>query len=417
LVEDLGRPGMPDLISVGDDRVFDFAGVREALAVELGERALVKLGAEAKSLRADYGYSASTWTSVLDTSLTPVVAVDSNAVALAPRGTQLACWAALRVRPWDPITLELGARYDRVTHTGDEDIAPRALAAVELGAATTLRASWGQYYQSQGIQELAVGDGDVNFFPAERAEQIALGLERRFGDDVTGRLEAYYRTIADQRPRYLNLEQELEIFPEAEGDRSRIDPARGLARGLEMVIERREGGRWAWSASYVLSVAEDEVPALLETACAPGQVCSDRLWVPRRFDQRHAVALHASYTPGPRWNVSMGWRYHSGWPATPWSYSVQQLESGRAFWIREFGPLRSMRLPAYHRLDLRVTHDFRVRGNPLHAFVDFFNLYGRTNLASYDFGGTFVDGRVIMERRNGQTLLPFLPTFGLRYEF
>ncbi|MEJ2219015.1 MAG: carboxypeptidase regulatory-like domain-containing protein, partial [Gemmatimonadota bacterium] len=47
LVEDLGRPGMPDLISVGDDRVFDFAGVREALAVELGERALVKLGDEA----------------------------------------------------------------------------------------------------------------------------------------------------------------------------------------------------------------------------------------------------------------------------------------------------------------------------------------------------------------------------------
>ncbi|MEJ2185944.1 MAG: TonB-dependent receptor [Gemmatimonadota bacterium] len=417
LVEDLGRPGMPDLISAADDRTFTFAGVRDALSIQLGRRAMVKLGAEARSLRAAYAYSASTWTEMLDPDLNPVVSVDSTAVALDPRGTQLAGWAALRVRPWNPITLELGARYDRVTHTGDEDVSPRVLASLELDAVTTLRGSWGRYYQSQGIQELAVGDGEIDFFPAERAEQIALGLERSFGSHITARAEAYYRTIADQRPRYLNLEQELEIFPEAEGDRLRIDPARGRARGLELVVERKEGGRWAWSASYVLAIAEDEVPDLFGADCQGGRPCSDRLWVPRRFDQRHAVALHASYTPAPRWNVSVGWRYHSGWPATSWRYRVEQLDSGRAFWIREFGPMRQLRLPAYHRLDLRVTRDFRVRGNSLHAYVDFFNFYDRTNLASYEFGGTFVGGRMIMERRNGQTLLPFLPTFGLRYEF
>jgi hypothetical protein len=51
------------------------------------------------------------------------------------------------------------------------------------------------------------------------------------------------------------------------------------------------------------------------------------------------------------------------------------------------------------------------------VFVDLFNLYDRTNLGAYEFGGTFINGNVLMERRNGQTLLPFLPTFGVRYEF
>jgi hypothetical protein len=115
--------------------------------------------------------------------------------------------------------------------------------------------------------------------------------------------------------------------------------------------------------------------------------------------------------------LSVGWRYHSGWPATGWTYRIEQLESGRGFWVREFGPVRSLRLPAYHRLDVRATREFRLRNNPLTVFVDLFNLYDRTNLAGYEFGGTYIDGTVLMDRRDGQTLLPFLPTFGVRYEF
>jgi hypothetical protein len=417
LVENFGRAGMPERIDALDDRTFSFVGVREEASVVLGERAMVKLGVEARRQRAGYTYAAGAWNAVLNEDLEPVIEVDSTRVELERDGTRTAAWAAVRARPWDRLTVELGARYDRVTHSGDDDIAPRVLAALDLDPVTTLRASWGRYFQSHGIHELEVGDGEVDFHPSEQARQIAVGLERRFPFGITARAEVYSRTIDDQRPHSVNLEQELEIFPEAEGDRLRIDPRRGRARGLELIVERKDVGRWAWSLSYVLSSAEDEVPDLYEADCEEGQGCSARLWVPRRFDQRHALALHAAYTPAPRWTVSLGWRYHSGWPATEWSYEVEVLETGRVFWTRQFGPVRELRLPAYHRLDMRVNREFRVRGNPLTAFVDFFNLYDRTNLAGYEFGGTFVDGRVIMERRNGQTLLPFLPTFGLRYEF
>lgn len=416
-IEDLGRAGMADRIFARDDREFSFVGLRHDLGFELTDRAMLKTGAELKSLRSRYAYMSSSESSVLVDGQLPRVRVDSVEVGLAPEGHQFGTYLAARVRPVDRLTAEAGVRYDHVSYTGDADVSPRVLASLELDPATTLRASWGRYYQSQGIHELEVGDGETDFYPAERADQIAVGLERRFPSGIDARIELYDRSIGDQRPRFVNLEQELQIFPEAEGDRSRLDPRRGRARGVELLAERRTGARWAWSASYVLAVAEDEIPALVGQACAQGQACADGAWIPRRYDQRHSIGVNVEYRPDPSWDLSLGWRYHSGWPATSWTYDATVLDDGHVFWERTFGPLRAERLPAYHRMDMRVTRALTLRGNPLQVYLDVFNLYDRTNLASYGYEGWFANGRMIMTRVDGQTLLPRLPTIGFRYVF
>ena len=418
VVEDAGRTDMPDRILARDDRDFSFVGLRHDLGIELTDRAMLKLGGEVKGLRGDYDYVNATWTAFLSEDLRPQVGMDSVGVDLQEDGYQVGAYLAARFRPIDALTTEVGARWDKVSYTGDNDISPRVLASWEVGPNTSLRGSWGRYYQSHGIHELDVGDGETDFFPAERADQVALGLDHRFFGDMAARIELYDRRISNQRPRFINLEQELEIFPEAEGDRLRIDPERGRARGMELLVQRRQGDRWAWSASYVLSVAEDEIPALADQECGYQQACSPSVWVPRRYDQRHAVGLHAAYRPDPRWNLSMGWRYHSGWPAPSWSYDATLVDDGnRVFWRRTFGPVRGERLPAYHRLDMRVTRDFVVHGNSLQVYLDVFNLYNQTNLASYAYDGWFTEGRVIVNQVDGQTLLPRLPTIGFRYEF
>jgi outer membrane receptor protein involved in Fe transport len=416
-VEDWGRPDMADRIFVMDDREFSFLGLRHDLGLELTDRAMLKLGGEIRGLSADYAYASNASTKTLSEAQRVGERVDSVGVDLDPDGHQIGAYAAVRVRPIDRFTAEVGARYDGLSHTDDADFSPRVLAALEVGPRTTLRASWGRYHQSHGVHELEVGDGETSFFPSERADQVAFGLAHRFAGNVDLRVELYNRSIADQRPRFINLEQELLIFPEAEGDRLRVDPQRGRARGVELLLERRQGTRWAWSASYVLALAEDEIPELAGTTCAYQVACADGAWVPRRYDQRHAIGLHVAYQPNAQWNLSAGWRYHSGWPATDWAYDARALEDGSVFWRRTFGPVRGNRLPAYHRLDMRVTRELMVRGNPLHMYFDVFNLYNRTNLGSYQYSGTFTNGQVFMERLNGQTLLPLLPTIGFRYEF
>jgi outer membrane receptor protein involved in Fe transport len=417
LVVDHGRPGMPDSILADDDRNFTFAGLRHDLGLELSERVMLKAGFDARRLHADYSYFALTSTQFLNEQGIPDIRDDRTDITLDNHGTQVGAWLAARARPADRFTAEAGVRYDKVTHTGDENVAPRLLASLELGPRTTLRGSWGRYWQSHGIQQLEVGDGESEYYPAERSDQLALGIEHRLHRGIDVRLELYDRRIADERPRYINLEQDLRIFPEVEGDRVRVDPIRGRARGIELGVERREGGRWAWSVNYGLALAEDEIPAAGGQPCPADDTCAGRIWLPRHYDQRHTIDLQAAYRPGRAWNLSLAWKYHSGWPATAWEYDAVAQPDGRAFWSRSFGPVRGIRLPAYHRLDLRVTREFTVRGKSLNVFLDLFNLYNRTNIASWRYDFYTVNGVPGTRRHDGETLLPRLPMFGLRYEF
>jgi hypothetical protein len=417
LVVDYGRPDMPDSILVDDNRDFTFAGLRHDLGIELSGRVMLKAGFDARRLHAGYSYFALTATQFLDEQGVPDIRDNRVDEALDERGTQLGTWLAVRTRPAHGLTAEAGVRYDRVTHTGDDNVAPRLLASLELGPRTTLRGSWGRYWQSQGIQQLEVGDGETTYYPAERSDQLALGIEHRLGRGIDLRLEAYDRRIADERPRFINLEQDLRIFPELEGDRVRVDPIRGRARGIELGVERREGGRWAWSANYSLALAEDEIPAAGGQPCPADETCTGRIWLPRHYDQRHTIDFQAAYRPGRAWNLSIAWKYHSGWPATEWTYNAVPQPDGRLFWSRSFGPVRGIRLPAYTRLDLRVTRELTVRGNPLSVFLDVFNLYDHTNIASWRYDPVVVGGVPGTRRHDGLTLLPRLPTLGLRYEF
>lgn len=392
----------PFRISVSDRRDLTFAGLRTDLSFQLHERAVVNVGGSATESTSKYDYLHQTWSSFVTEENTRGVRVDTLDLAPEPDGRELSGYLALRTRPAAGLTAEVGIRYDEISHTRDRDLAPRFLAGYEISPRTNVRASLGRYSQSQGLHELKVGDGQTRYHPSERANQVALGLDHRFPGGVGMRVEAYWRTVSRPRPRFINAEQQLQIFPEAAGDRIRIDPTRGRAGGVELMVERKSGTRWAWAASYVLALAEDRV---------------EGSWVPRRFDQRHTVAMETAFQPDPRWNLSMGWRFHSGRPATSWSWDVVSLDDGWNIWTQDFGPLRALRLPAYHRLDLRLTRRISLRKGTLQAYLDVINVYNRTNLGSWDYSGTYEGGRLTVQRLNGQELLPFLTTFGLKFEF
>jgi outer membrane receptor protein involved in Fe transport len=392
----------PNFLFLEDRRDFRFGGVKQDVRVDLGERLLLKLGAEAKRLEADYDYFSETRQIMVCPSGLVGNASDTVDFDLDPSGSEVAGYLAARVRPVDPLTAEIGMRYDRVSHTDDSDVSPRLLTAFQLDDATTLRASWGRYYQSQGVHELEVGDGEEQFFSSDRAVQLALGVEHRFLSDLSLRLEVYRRSIDDQRPRFVNTDREIAPFPEAAGDRIRIDPGEGLARGIELLASFDRGGAWDWSASYVLSEAKDRI---------------DGVWVPRTLDQRHALGLTAAYRRSGAWQFSGTFQYHTGWPATESSFVVDALPGITIVRARRIGDLNELRLPAYHRLDFRVSRNFNIGGGLLQAYLDVFNLYNRTNLRGYAFSPRVAGGRFSVLRTPGEEMLPILPSIGLRWEF
>jgi hypothetical protein len=228
-----------------------------------------------------------------------------------------------------------------------------------------------------------------------------LSLETPLGRGLGLRLEAYERLMTHVRPRWENLDNAYDLFPEAQDDRVRLAPTRGRARGVELLLAARANPRLTWNVSYALSRAEE----LLAGA-----------WVPRARDQRHAFYADATYAPSARWQFSTAWQYHTGTPTTDVLYSLSTLTNNRRVLVSANGPIYGLRLPGYHRLDARVTRRVTLRRGELRLFLDVFNAYNRVNLLGYDHNVSVV-GTVVTDVKKPREQLPLLPSIGVSWEF
>lgn len=323
------------------------------------------------------------------------------------RGDHLGLWSSARLTPLDPLTLEIGLRFDRHTLTDDSLLSPRVSAAWRLADTSVLRASWGHFHQSHRANELQIEDGETRFFRAERSEHWVLGFEHQFGGTTgTGgglrafRIEAYQRRIRDPRPRFENLLEPINRFPEAELDRIRIEPESSLARGIEIAIRGAAGRRIDWWMNYAYATVRDRIGG--------GDVR-------RRIDQPHTLNADVNVALGRHWNLNLAARVRSGWLTTPVMLEIDGAEEGGEVSLRTtLGPLNSQRLPTYHRLDLRASRRWQRRNGTLTFFVDIQNVYDRQNLAGFDLA---LDTDEMILEIDPEEWTGILPSVGLRWSF
>lgn len=407
-VNGAGGVDAEEVLDVQDEIGYDFIEVKQDWRYQAWDRAMLKTGYDLKQGQADYDYFRWRRTEVpntTDPSAPPwALRWDILSVATSRSGTELGAYLAVRAQPLRRLTFEVGGRYDRQSQTGEGSLAPRVNAALEVVNGTTLRGAWGYYFQSQGLQELWTADGDTTFYPSQRAEHRVLGLEHRLPNGTTLRVEAYQRNTAHPLPEYRNLIPRVEgLYEEDPDDRRFVAPDRAEARGIELMARSPMKGRLAWSASYALSVAEERLAGA---------------WVPRPFDQRHALQLQAAYRPNPDWSLSADWVYHSPWPYTPEAFTVEHVVTGASYVSGHFESMNGARLPPYHRMDIRASRRFLLGRGELSLYVDFFNVYNRKNAQAMEYyprldvsqGGVIVDREI-------QDQLGILPTFGLRWVF
>ncbi len=385
--------------SLRDHRSLAQVSLRNDWACALGDRAILRSGLEAVSGQADYTYDFSHRFNTVSAGR-QIVLTDIRTASARPEGDALGAFAAARLQPVGSLVVEPGVRFDRHTATRDRDVSPRLNVALPAGRAV-LRAAWGLYYQSQGLQDLAVNSGDTRFYRSEQAEHRVLSVEAPLVYGLGLRLEAYERLITHVRPRWENLDNAYDLFPEAQDDRVLLAPSRGRARGVELLLTARTNPRLTWNASYALARAEELLAGR---------------WVPRSRDQRHTFYADATYTPNPRWQFSAAWQYHSGTPTTDVVYSLSPLTNGRRVLVSANGPVYGLRLPGYHRLDARVTRHVALRRGDLRLFLDVFNAYDRDNLIGYDHN-VVVAGTVITDTRKPRNQLPLLPSIGVSWGF
>jgi outer membrane receptor protein involved in Fe transport len=348
-----------EAIGVDDQRTVDFFGLKHDMTWQAAESHLVRTGFQIRPLDADYRYA-------IGPAGDPAATTSTR---LDPSGTSYGLYAAWRAALSDHVATELGVRWDRQTYVDDDQISPRLNALWRAGERTELRIGVGRFFQSQRIHELRVEDGETEFLPAELSRRIELTAQHRTLSGLRLRLDAYYGDVSRVQPRWENLFNPVELFPETEDDRVLVAPDHVRLRGVEMLLRGDPGRPFYWWASYAWSKAEDVVDGEGE---------------PRSWDQTHALKVLAAWRRADRWSLSLSGTVRSGWPTTPVSAVLTTLPGGATEITPILGPRNSDRFPAYARLDAKVSRSFPLSSGRLRVDLEVANLTDRENVCCVD---------------------------------
>ena len=282
------------------------------------------------------------------------------------------------------LSVVFGLRFDYFNRTDELSIQPRGSLLVELPNNSELQFAYGVYNQAPIPALLSPTIGNPALKPS-RASHYILELERKLSQETEIKMSAYYKDLTglatvDEEAAYLNQ-------------------GVGYAQGTEIFLKHQRGNRFFGWISYAYALSKRR----------------DRIGEPYRFysfDQTHVATLAASYNLTPTWELGAKWQYRTGNPYTPVEDAKIQFDprNGRPIYIPIYAETNSDRLPAYHRLDLRISKIFQFSGWKLGAFLELLNTYNRKNLLDYRYSDDY-------KTRDDINQLPILPYFGITAEF
>ena len=244
--------------------------------------------------------------------------------------------------------------------------------------------------------------------PPARADQVSLQLDWRPHPDWQFVAAGYRKDFG-----------QLVTFAESGSItdwRNQLSRGQGRAFGSELTLRRRRGRLRGW-VSYALARSDRRFD---------GRVNLGRPF-PFRFDRRHSVNAVGVLQLGPRWTLSLTWRYGSGAAYSLSRQSILIADPGAPdpeappTEVALFSERNGFRLPPNHRLDLNFHAEIR-RGERLTHAVDLglYNVYNRHNPIYYDVRSHFSarQEQLRSDREFVQVYIaPLLPILAYRVAF
>ena len=293
--------------------------------------------------------------------------------------------------------VNLGGRLDYFDIDKELTWSPRINLAYKMTPGLTFRAAWGDYYQSPVYEQLEYSTPSDTNTRSQRAIHYVVGADYDIISDVrnqnflTLKIEAFHKTYTDLISSTVSSSGRIYY--------SRRNDAVGRASGLDFYLMYSTFGMSGW-LSYSYLKAEQKLTA------------DDTIgyYFPRNTDQRHTLAMVASFDLGAAWSMNVRVVYGSGYPYTP---SIAVYNQPLNEWTWHLGEPNSAYLPAYKRLDVRVTKDFGFLGLPSSVFLDVSNILDFTNVQAFEYGFDN-SGHPLIKT---VPLYPIMPTLGMTVKF
>lgn len=299
-------------------------------------------------------------------------------------------------------TVQKGAFQSYATYFGAE---PRVNARFKINEETSVKVGSNLNYQyihsvSQSTTtlptDLWVSSTDI--VKPEIGAQVSLGVFRNFKENTyETSIEGYYKKMWNQveygNAPVVSANEEIEdqfVF------------GTGQAYGAEFYVGKKRGDFTGW-IGYTLAWTTRNFP----------DIDNGKTFF-NKYDRRHDLSVVLQYKINERWNLNATFVYGSGQTTTP--VVNRYLINGEV--VNEYGERNSLRLPAYHRLDIGasfVLKDNEKRYSDLNFSI--YNLYSRQNPYFIYDNVNFSDrGDVTIQARQ-VSLFPILPTITWNFKY
>jgi hypothetical protein len=275
------------------------------------------------------------------------------------------------------LSLSFGLRTDANNYSASmsnplSQLSPRISASYSITGWLSFNANTGRYYQLPPYTSLGYSDG-TGAFPNKSnrlkyigADHYVAGFEVLPSENMQFTLEGFYKnyfnypfSVNDSVP-LSSKSADYGIF----GDEELTSTSKGRAFGFELLARLKEFSKTNLVFSY--TYVRSEFKGI------------NSAWIPSSWDNKHLLNLTATKQFNHNWDLGIKWRFVGGAPYSPYdyvksSYKVLWDLQGRGY--IDYSRFNTLRLKAFHQLDIRIDKQYFFKGWSLMLYADVQNVY------------------------------------------
>ena len=304
-----------------------------------------------------------------------------------------------------------------VKNTLYKSLQPRISARYLLNDKSSIKASYSQMTQYMHLlSNNGIGLPTDLWVPAtalvkpQQSTQYAAGYFYSPNAQYECSIEAYYK----QMYNVVEYQNGASFFATSADWQSLVTAGKGHSYGTELLIQKKYGKLTGW-VGYTLSWSFRQFAEKNNGA-----------QYPYKYDQRHNIAVVASYALRKNLDCSATWVFSSGTALSLPTENYLTLQSGfpnmpaysrqtsGLTTIESFQQVNNFRMPAYHRLDVGINYHKTKRWGELVYNVSVYNAYNRLNAFFIYMGQNATTGENQLKK---VVLFPIIPAFGVNFKF
>ncbi len=252
---------------------------------------------------------------------------------------------------------------------------PRISAKFKVGETSSLKTSYNRMIQNLHLISNTNSPTPLDIWlPTNKyikpliVNQFAAGYFRNFMQNtVETSIEFYYKDMQN----VLDYKDGAELFLNEDLETELLNGS-GYAYGTELMIKKQEGDFNGW-ISYTLARSMREIPGI-----------NNGNPYPSTYDRTHDISIVLNHELRKNLSLSANWIFSTGNPVT-YPAAKYDIQGNTLFY---YSARNANRIPAYHRLDLSATYNFRKNEHKKvkqSLNLSLYNVYARRNAYSIYF--------------------------------